>query len=375
MNYCAAAREDEMAATTNSGAAALAGKITMPGTIASEMPDPAKILYGTREPPPFAKGNIFPLEWRVETPKMLEIYDSSRDPGWSPNKLPWNTLDRNKFTLDQRYAMAYWWSLLSVFDSSGPAVFARAMIHTYEAHEEDPVRKCFFSVTRDEVNHEEVCQRAIHALTPNGPLGYEPETPLGKLARNNTLWLYHNGGRYWEGYKKAVGRYPLAILFTSFLMGEVAAATLFHGMYQKTTIPVFKEAFRCVGKDEARHMGICLAILDRLLPTLTDEMRHQITKQLRAGYVFLSGVLYEPPEQFWELPETWRPAHRMLEDTAREAGLGVLSLEERRENWRAAVLKMKGLLDQHGVEFPAIPEIGIDGKTVAFDVEDMIPVF
>jgi hypothetical protein len=158
-------------------------------------------------------------------------------------------------------------------------------------------------------------------------------------------------------------------------MGEVAAATLFHGMYQKTTIPVFKEAFRCVGKDEARHMGICLAILDRLLPKLTDEMRLQITKQLRAGYVFLSGVLYEPPEQFWELPETWRPAHRMLEDTAREAGLGILTLEERKENWRAAVLKMKGLLDQHGVEFPAIPEIGIDGKTVAFDVEDMIPVF
>ena len=23
------------------------------------------------------------------------------------------------------------------------------------------------------------------------------------------LWLYHNGGRYWDGYKKAVGRYPL----------------------------------------------------------------------------------------------------------------------------------------------------------------------
>ena len=53
-------------------------------------------------------------------------------------------------------------------------------------------------------------------------------------------------------------------------MGEVAAATLFHGMYRKTTIPVFKEAFRCVGKDEARHMGICLAILDRLLPLLTE---------------------------------------------------------------------------------------------------------
>ena len=189
------------------------------------------------------------------------------------------------------------------------------------------------------------------------------------------LWYYHNGGRYWDGFKRAVGKYPLAILFTSFLMGEVASATLFHGMYQRTTIPVFKEAFKNVGQDEARHMGICLAILDRLLPKLTDEMRAQITKQLRAGYVFLSGILYEPPDLFWELPETWLPAHRMLEDVARDAGLGILTLDERRENWRAAVLKMKGLLEPHGVEFPAIPEIGIDGETVAFDPDDIIPVF
>lgn len=357
------------------GASTLASRMEVPGKVPTEAPDAMKILYGTRNPPPFKEGNIFPLEWRTETPKLAQIYEQSRDPGWAPSKLPWRTLDRNAFTADQRYAMAYWWSLLSVFDSSGPAVFARAMIHTYESHEEDPVRKCFFSVTRDEVNHEEVCQRAIQGLTPDGPLGYEPETPLGKLARNNVLWYYHNGGRYWEGFKKGVGRYPLAILFTSFLMGEVASATLFHSMYQKTTIPVFKDAFKNVGKDEARHMGICLAILERLLPKLTDEMRAQITKQLRAGYVFLSGILYDPPDQFWELPETWRPAHAMLEDVARGAGLGILTMEERRENWRAAVLKMKGLLDPHGVEFPGIPEIGIDGRTIAFDPEDIIPVF
>lgn len=344
-----------------------------PGKAAA--PDAATILFGVTDPPPFPKDNIFPLEWRVETPKLAQIYEGARDPGWSPAKLPWATLDPNAFTADQRYALAYWWALLSVFDSSGPAVFARAMIHTYETHEEDPVRKCFFSVTRDEVNHEEICQRAIQALIPGGPLDHNPTTDLGKLARNNVLWYYHNGARYWDGFKGAVGRYPLAILFTSFLMGEVASATLFHGMYRRTTIPVFKEAFRVVGTDEARHMGICLAILDRLLPKLTDDMRAQITKQLRAGYVFLSGILYEPPELFWELPPTWRPAHRMLEDVARGAGLGILSNEERRENWRAAVLKMKGLLEPHGVKFPAIPEIGIDGETVAFDPKDIIPVF
>ena len=354
-------------------ATALGAAIVEPPPAAA--PDVAQLLFGATEPPPFPANNIFPLEWHTETPKLVDIYERGRDPGWSPATLPWATLDPAAFTPDQRYAITYWFALLSVFDSSGPAAFARAMIRTYEQHEEDPVRKCFFLVTRDEVNHEEVCQRVITTLTPGGPLGHAPTTDLGKLALNNVRWYFHNGARYWTGYKGAVDRYPLAILFTSFLMGEIAAATLFHGMHQRSTIPVLKEAFRCVGKDEARHMAICLALLQNLLPRLSVDEKALITKQLRAGYVFLSGILYEPPEQFWELGPTFRPAHRLLEDVARGAGLGILSLEERRDNWRAAVLKMKGLLEPHAIAFPAIPEIGVDGETVAFDPNDIIPVF
>lgn len=343
---------------------------------ASDPPaDVSRLLALATEPPPFAAMNVFPLQWRTLTPKLAQLYDSARDPGWSPARLPWHTLEVDRFTPDQRYALAYWWGLLSTFDGSGPVVFARTMIHTYETHEEDPVRKCFFSITRDEVNHEEVCGRAITLLTPGGPLGYEPQSELGRLAQNNVRWMYHNGARYWEGFKNAVHKYPLPILFTSFLMGEVASTTLFHGMQKGTTIPVFKEAFRCVGQDEARHMGICLAVLDTITPTLTSEQKATITKQLRAGFVFLSGILHEPPEQFWELPPSFRDAHRLLERVAREAGLGILTLEERRENWRSAVLKMKGLLEPHGIAFPALPEIGIDGETVAFDPSDIIPVF
>jgi len=157
---------------------------------------------------------------------LQQIYDQARTPGWSPHTLPWDTLRADDFSLDERYAMAYWFTLLSVFDGSGPAVFSRAFIHTWETHEEDPVRKCFFSIVRDEVNHEEVCQRAIQTLTPGGPLGYEPETPLGRLARNNVKWYYHNGCRYWNGFKNGITKFQLPILFASFLMGEVAAATL-----------------------------------------------------------------------------------------------------------------------------------------------------
>lgn len=337
--------------------------------------DAHQILFGVTEPPPYPDMNIFPLTWRTRNTKLAELYHSSRDPGWSPGRLPWHTLKAEDFTLDQRYALAYWWGLLSTFDGSGPVVFARTMIHTYETHEEDPIRKCFFSITRDEVNHEEVCGRVITTLTPGGPLDYEPQTALGKLAQNNIRWMYHNGARYWDGFKNAVYKYPMPILFTSFLMGEVASATLFHSMHKGTTIPVFREAFRFIGQDEARHMGICLAMLELITPNLTEEQKTTITRQIRAGFVFLSGILFEPPEQFWELPPTFHAANRALEKIAREAGLGILTLEERRENWRRAILKMKGLLEPHGIVFPALPEIGIDGATVSFDPSDIIPVF
>lgn len=363
-----------MAATTRK-AENLARRAAPPPAGSDQPPSPEQILFGASEPPAFPPDNIFPIEWHTDTPKLLKLYDASREQSWLPNKLAWDTLDPKAFTLDQRYAIAYWFGLLSVFDSSGPAVFARAMIRTYETHQEDPVRKCFFLITRDEVNHEEVCQRVIELMTPGGPLGYEPKTPLGKLAQNNVKWYFHNGARYWEGFKSGVHRYPLPILFTSFLMGEVASSTLFQEMHQKTTIPVLKDVFRRVGQDESRHLRICLALLESVLPRLDEGQKATITKQIRAGFIFLSGILYEPPEQFWELPETWRPAHRLLEAEARGAGLGILSLEERRENWRTALLRMKGLVEPHGIAFPAIPEIGIEGETVAFDPADIVPVF
>jgi rubrerythrin len=353
-----------------------ADHLKQPPTKHESMPDPVELLLNSEAAPAITdRLNLFPFDWRVETPRLMDIYESARDPGWSPSKLPWDTLDVESFTLDQRYAISYWWALLSVFDASGPAVFARAMIHAYEVHEEDPIRKCFFSVTRDEMNHEEVCGRAITRMTPNGPLGYEPQTPLGKLARNNIQWLYHNGARYWTGYKKAVEHYPMPILFSSFLFGEVASSTLFHSMYETTDIPVFKEAFRNIGKDEGRHLSFCLALLKEVLPKLTEEDKDIVTKQIRAGFVFLSGILHEPPADFWHLPDTFLPAQRLLEEKAREAGFGILTVEQREENWRTAVLRLKAVLEPHGVKFPALPEIGVDGETVAFDADKIVPIF
>lgn len=95
-----------------------------------------------------------------------------------------------------------------------------------------------------------------------------------------------NGGRYWNGYKQALPKYSLTVLFSSFLMGEIAAATIFHQMAAHSKELVFKEAFRNVGRDEGRHLAICMSLMERDYPQLAAADKAVITKQNRAGYHF-----------------------------------------------------------------------------------------
>jgi hypothetical protein len=54
----------------------------------------------------------------------------------------------------------------------------------------------------------------------------------------------------------------------------------------------------------------------------------------------------------------------------------VPTYEGKKENWKNAMLNLKGVLDKYDTEFPAIPEVGITGKEINdIDMEDIIPVF
>ena len=341
------------------------------------MTSKTRLAQETEFPPVTEQPNVFPLSWRQGTAKMEEIWEASRREVWDPAKLSWDTFDPESYTWEERESIAYWWTLLSVFDASAPPVFASAFIKTYEDHEEDAVRRCFFSVTQDEQNHEQMCGLAItKMLGYPDPLTYEPKTELGMLAQRNAKWLYFNGGRYWEGYKEAVPKYPLAVLFSSFLMGEIAAATIFHQMAEGAREPVFQEAFTNIGRDEGRHMAICMSLMERDYPKLHVDDRSLITKQIRAGYLFLSAVLFEPPVDFWDLPDDFIEVQRRCEAVARDAGFHIPEYEEKKENWRQAILNLKGVLDKYDIPFPAIPEVGITGEEINdVEMEDIIPVF
>ena len=336
-----------------------------------------KIAHTRELPPETPQPNVYPLSWKTVTQKAEEVWEASRREVWDPAQLPWDTFDVTKYSWEEREAMAYWWSLLSVFDASAPPVFAEAFIKTYEVHEEDAIRRCFFSVTQDEQNHEQMCGLAItRLLEAPSFLEYEPKTELGKRLQKNVAWLYYNGGRYWTGYKQAVPKYSMAVLFSSFLMGEIAAATIFHQMAASCEEPVFQEAFKNIGRDEGRHMAICLTVMERDYPDLSPEEKPVITKQIRAGYLFLSAVLFEPPEEFWDLPADFIDNQREAEELCRLAGFGIPTYDAKKENWRSAMLNLKAVLDKYDTEFPAIPEVGISGKEVSdVDMEDIIPVF
>lgn len=80
--------------------------------------------------------------------------------------------------------------------------------------------------------------------------------------------------------------------------------------------------------------------------------------------------------EFWDLPEDFIPTQREAEEVARQAGFGIPTYEAKKENWRNAILNLKGVLDRYGIPFPAIPEVGISGEEVSeVDMASIIPVF
>jgi hypothetical protein len=147
-------------------------------------------------------------------------------------------------------------------------------------------------------------------------------------------------------------------------------------MFDNSRELVFKEAFRNIGRDEGRHMAICMAVMERDYPKMGPDNKAVITKQIRAGYLFLSAVLFEPPMDFWDLPSDFIDNQREAEEVARMAGFGIPTYDAKKENWRNAIINLKGVLDRYNIPFPAIPEVGITGEEISdTDMDDIIPVF
>jgi len=325
------------------------------------------------ENPPKIEGqNIFPVEWEVETPELVDLYERAKKEIWNASTLPWNSLNPKDFDEEQKIAISYWFSVLATFERATP-VFAKALIKAYETHAEQPVKFLFASLVGDEARHEECCMRCVNQLCPLWPWKWKARNKFEEEALKAVNWIYYNGSRYWRAFVKAADeKYSLPILFTSFMMAETGATTIFKSMAERAKHETFREIFLNIHRDEARHLAFTWYMLKKKLPFVTEEEKKQITKQLRAGFVFLSPILLEPISEFWKLPPSFLEWHRKLEDIARDAGLGVLTIEEKIKIWGNAVKTVAARLKQYDIEIPNMPEIGIySGEDVKITEEDV----
>ena len=96
-------------------------------------------------------------------------------------------------------------------------------------------------------------------------------------------------------------------------------------------------------------------------------------KNLVGSHAYFSVFMDEPNPQFWgHLPAGWVETHHQLEALARRAGLAVPEPEQRTELWRGAFLRVKSIVDEVGLDFPAIPALGIDGDELAVSPDDVV---
>jgi hypothetical protein len=326
------------------------------------------------EPPAIEGPNVFPLEWPVETPKIWELYERAKRETWNPTALDWSTLHAGVISPEQRLGVLYFYAIDGLFENSGVAAFAQAAIRCYEDHTEDPTKRVFITIARDELTHDEFCKRVCDTLSPGFPQDFVPQTPLEEALQRNVQWASFNAARYWDAYVRGFRKYPLEVLFCSFMTAELLGVVLYDTMGKKATLPLFQEAFRLFHRDETRHFALTQYLLESGAPKLTDEGKQTVRKQIRAGFDLMSLLFWEPIPNFWRLPDGFIEVHRRLLDAAAESGIGALTFDERTELCRDTMLRLQRLMARFDIPFPAIPEIGITGIDTTIDPDDFVLV-
>ena len=316
--------------------------------------------------------NIFPGNWDVVTQELLKTYEAWFKQNWGPVELPWDELDRKNFDDSEAVAQAYWMAKLALFEKSGIGAFSLATLQAARYNMEDPTKKFLAGVTYDECRHDEICRRACNRLCPGFPYKFKPRNTLEEKALRNIQVLYDNGRRYWSAFEQVWQKYPLELIFSSFFFAEIGAQLIFKQVAEKSRLPVYRQAFSNITKDESRHLAGTLALLERLASDMPKEQKLMITRQMKHGFIYLSPLLYRPMHEFWRLPDDFYEWDRKLEEIAADAGLGVPTLEEKSEKWYQAIQLHRKKLEDLGVPVPAIKEVGVDGVEISVKKGDNI---
>ena len=316
--------------------------------------------------------NLFPGNWDVDTEMLLKTYELWFPQNWSPVDLPWDEVDSKNFSSDECVAQAYWMSKLALFEKSGIGAFGLAALQAARHNLEDPTKKFLSAVAFDECRHDEICRRACARVCPNFPYNFKPRTTLEEKALRNVTALYDNGKRYWSAFEDAWDKYPLELIFSSFFFAEIGAQLIFREVGERSKNGVYSTAFKNITKDESRHLTGTVAMMERISSKMDAGKKSMMTRQMKHGFIYLSPLLFRPVNDFWKLPKDFLEYDQKLEELAFGAGLGVPTLEERREDWMKAIERHRSKVEALGIRLPEIKEIGLAGLEISVKKGDEI---
>lgn len=302
--------------------------------------------------------NIFPIEWRIDTPKLEEIFSVYIKGQWNPFDIRWHELSSKDYDDREKIAMAYWWAKLATFEFSLGPFLAKLLVQGFEQHLQDPVKKLTGAFVMDEMRHDQCCKMACNALCPGFPWRYKARNDLERRAVRNIKWIYYNAGRYWRAFSNAIGKYPLSVLYVPPTVGEQISIHTFGEGSRRAKHPVFSQFFSNITRDETRHYAFLRTGLEYFASSASDETKRIMTKQFRDAFVLLSIHFYEPVlTRFWKLPSNFMETHQKLEEIAMDSDLGVLPIELRRKLWQETFARFRDDFGPLGIEMPEIPEI------------------
>lgn len=327
--------------------------------------------------PEIPQPNPMPLDWHTEIPRMRDLFVKASAQSYDLCQgINWETLKADDYSPDERVALAYWLTSCATFEQSGVGGFALALISAYENHAGHDVAEMLTALSRDEVNHDEMCRRAVEQLIPGFPHNVADRSPFGSsldAAIANLKWISQINSKYWVAFKRAFETRRLPAMVVPFIVGEASSSLIFANAGQRGQHPVFRDIFGNIAKDEGRHFGFCNLMAEKWLGTFTDEECRNLTKGIRASFIYISVVMDVPRKPFWDVPAEFLRTHDRL--SALNTGLlGMAPLEERQDMWKKAALRVKNVTDRYGIDFPAMPEVGIDGKETPLTQEDLLIV-
>lgn len=326
-------------------------------------------------PPVIGPDNPMPMDWTDRIPRHRELWEMAEAQHYDPNTaIDWPGLSASDFSDSDRLAIAYWFATSSVFENSGVPTFAYGMVKSYEEHLGDSTNRVLLTIARDEANHDEMSRRIVQELLPGFPNEFSPTSPAQRAAANNLAWIQYTNSRYWSGYKGAYDTRTMPAVMGAFVAGEAAASLIYTETAKRTQHPVLAQVLQRIGVDESRHFACFNMMAQQHWECLSDEEKASLTKNLKAAYIYISVVFGEARPPFWKVPPSFGDTHFTIQEAARDAGLGLLPADGRRDIWRKAMLRVKNLTDRAGVEFPAIEELGIDGADAPIREEDLVVV-